>query len=156
MVGQLFPNPLDPEVHQIFCMTLTVAWTARLHTVVNQFLCVACENMTLDEDVCLENNTHRCILDSVCVCVLCVFFVLYHIICIHKEIETHEVTDNINRKRETKRRRVYVYVCVRARAHTHTHNNTHNRHIHTHNTYIHVKLITTYLSLFASLSLNIH
>jgi hypothetical protein len=111
--------------------------------------------MTLDEDVRLENNAHRCILDPVCVCV-CVCLVLYHITCIHKEIDTNEVTDNINRKRETHRRRVYVYVCVCARAHTHTHNNTQSRHIHTHNTYIHIKLITTYLSLFVSLSLNIH
>jgi hypothetical protein len=67
------------------------------------------ENMTLDEDVRLKNNAHRCILDPVCVCV-CVLsimpLVLYHIICIHKEIDTNEVTDNIMRKRETKRRRV--------------------------------------------------
>ena len=67
--------------------------------------------MTLDEDVRLKNNVHRCILDPVCVCV-CVCLVLCPIICIHKEIDTNEVTDNINRKRETKRRRVYVYVCV--------------------------------------------
>ena len=33
------------------------------------------ENMTLDEDVRLENNAHRCILDPVCVCV-CVCLVL--------------------------------------------------------------------------------
>jgi hypothetical protein len=148
MVGQFLPKPLEPEVQQILCMTLTVRLAYKaLHAVVNQFLCFR-ENMTLDEDVRLENNAHRCILDPVC---LCVCLVLYHIVCIHKEIDTNEVTDNIIRKRETKRRRVYVYVCVRAWAHTHAHTNTHSRHIHTIHTYMSNLSLHTYHCLCLSL-----
>jgi hypothetical protein len=69
--------------------------------------------VTLDEDVCLENNARRCILDCACVCVLSIK--TYNIHTQKKEIETNEVKDNINRKRETQRRSVDVY--VRARVH---------------------------------------
>jgi hypothetical protein len=123
--------------------------------------------VALDEDVCLENTARRCILDPVCVCVCVrVCLVLYHILCMHKEIDANEVTDNINRKREnrkreTKRRRVYVYVRACAREHScslslsfshtltraHLHTNT-----LTHNSYIH---ITTCITQFASLSFDI-
>ena len=48
-----------------------------------------------------------CVCVTVCVCVLCV--VLCNITCIHKERNTTEVRDNINRKGE-RRQEKYMYV----------------------------------------------
>ena len=79
------------------------------------------EHMTLDEDVRLENNAHRCILDPVC---LCVCLVLYHIVCIHKEIDTNEGDRQYKQKKRDKEKKI-VCICVCARASTHTHTQQH-------------------------------
>jgi hypothetical protein len=69
MVDQLLLNPLEPEVQQILCMTLTVAGLRGASHGCEPIPLFARENMTLDEDVHLEINAHRCILDPLCVCV---------------------------------------------------------------------------------------